>query len=77
MIEIIIGFIALVVAYHIFPRKNNSTNSKETIIPFLEDDWRDEKNHSKGEYHDWGDSIESDLESNSDGYFDPTDEYFE
>jgi len=77
MIEIIVGLIALIVSYHIYPRKNNSTNSQETIIPFLEDDWQDEKNHPKSDLYDWGDDIENDFESASDGYFDPPDEYFE
>jgi hypothetical protein len=77
MIEIIVGFIALIVSYHIFPRENSSTNSQETIIPFLEDDWLDEKNHPKSDLYDWGNDIENEFESASDGYFDPPDEYFE
>lgn len=78
MFEIIVGFIALVVLYRIFPGKNNSTGSNDTILPFLEDDRLDDNKQKKGDYYDWAEDIEDDIESNDADHFeDAGDDYFE
>lgn len=53
MIETIIGVIALVVAYRIFPWDNSSTGSPDTTFPFPDDECLNDHKKPKGEYYDW------------------------
>lgn len=78
MFEILVGFIALVVLYRIFPGKRNGTESKETILPFLEDEFLKDKNQPEGEYYDWADDVEDGFVSaDEDSFGDAGDELFE
>jgi hypothetical protein len=53
MFKIIIIVIALVVSYRIFPRENSSTDSQETINPYLDEEVLNDNKKPKGEYFDW------------------------
>lgn len=78
MIEIIVGLIALVVSYHIFPRGNSSNDSQDTILPFLDEEFLNDNKKPKGEYYDWADDMKDDCDLPGENDFDdPGDEYFE
>jgi hypothetical protein len=53
MIETIVGIVALVVAYRIFPWDNSHTGPPDPPLSFLDDEFLNADEKPKGEYYDW------------------------
>jgi hypothetical protein len=70
MIEIIVGFIVLVVLSRLFPERKNSPDSQIALLPFLEDRWLDGISPQNENYYDFDEGWGDDFNSLYEGHFD-------
>jgi len=77
MFEILVGLAALAILYRMLP-KSDKTGDESSILPFLDEEFRNDDSKSKNDYYDWDDNLKDEFHSADDNDIDDSvDDYFE